>query len=71
MFLIKQLYRLIPSPAQLVTALEQRFHLIETFHLGDVSRVNSLRPNGEMHMGTRPIYLLRIVYYILLGFHCM
>ena len=71
MFLIKQLYRFLPSPNQMVTALDQRFHLIENFNLGDVSRTNSLRPNGEMTMGTRPIHLLRILYYIILGFHCM
>lgn len=71
MFLIKQLYRFLPSPSQLVNALDQRFHLIEYFDLGDVSRVNSLRPNGEMTIGTRPIHLLRILYYIILGFHCM
>ena len=71
MFLIKQLYRFLPSPNQMMTALDQRFHLIENFNLGDISRVNSLRTNGEMTMGTRPIHLLRILYYIILGFHCM
>lgn len=70
MFLIKQFYRHIPSPGQLVGALEERFHLIESFQLGDISRVNSLRPNGEMHMGTCPLHLLRIIYYIVLGFNC-
>lgn len=71
MFLLKQFYRHIPSPGQLVSILEDHFHLIESFQLGDISRVNSLRPNGEMSIGTCPIHLLRIIYYILLGFSCM
>lgn len=72
MFLIKQLYRYIPSPNQLSLALESRFHLIEQFQLGDLSKVNSLR-NGmdDMRMGTIPVFLFKIIYYILLGFSCM
>ena len=66
MFLLKQLYRHLPSPGQLVSVLEERFHLIESFQLGDINRVN-----GEMTIGTCPVHLLRIIYYIVLGFSCM
>ena len=71
MFLLTQLARHLPSPGQLVSVLEERFHLIESFQLGDINRVNSLRPNGEMTIGTCPVHLLRIIYYIVLGFSCM
>ena len=70
MFLIKQLYRHLPSTVQLVSALDARFHLINTFQLGDVSRPNSLRDESDLHMGALPVFLLHIIYYILLGFYC-
>lgn len=72
MFLIKQLYRYLPSPNQLCLALDARFHLIDSFQLGDVSRINSLRKGlDDMHVGSIPIFLFKIIYYILLGFSCI
>lgn len=72
MFLIKQLYRYIPAPCQLAQVLDNRFHLINTFQLGDLSKENQLR-NGadDLHMGSIPIILFKVIYYILLGFSCV
>lgn len=69
MFLIKQLYRHLPSSSQLTAALDARFHLINTFQLGDVSKA-STRDENDMHMGSIPVFLLDCIYYILLGFFC-
>ena len=69
MFLIKQLYRHLPSSSQLSAALDARFHLINTFQLGDVSKA-STRDENDMHMGSIPVLLLDCIYYILLGFFC-
>ena len=70
MYLIKQLYRHLPSPAQLTVVLEDRFHLIDTFQLGDLTQMNPQRDDADMHIGTSVLSLLRIVYYIVLGFYC-
>ena len=70
MFLIKQLYRHLPTPAQLAAALENRFHLIDTFQLGDLTHTNPLREDDDMHVGTAAVGLLKIIYYIVLGFYC-
>ena len=70
MFLIKQLYRHLPSTVQLLSALDARFHLINTFQLGDVSRASSLPDEPDLHLGCLPAFLLHIIYYILLGFYC-
>lgn len=70
MYLIKQLYRHLPSPAQLAVVLEDRFHLIDTFQLGDLTQKNPQRDDADMHIGTSVLSLLRIVYYIVLGFYC-
>ena len=42
MFLIKQLYKQLPSPKQLHIALENRFHLITSFQLGDISKEHEI-----------------------------
>ena len=62
--------RLDERVAKLVSALDARFHLINTFQLGDVSRPNSLRDESDLHLGALPVFLLHIIYYILLGFYC-
>lgn len=70
MFLIKQLYRHVPTPAQLAAALENRFHLIDAFQLGDLTQTNPLRSGNDMHVGTVAVGLLKVIYYIVLGFYC-
>ena len=70
MFLIKQLSRHLPTPAQLTSALEARFHLIDTFQLGDLTHTNPLRADVDMHVGTVAVGLLKLIYYIVLGFYC-
>ena len=72
MFLIKQLYKQLPSPKQLHIALENRFHLITSFQLGDISKEHEIRKDlDDYHMGTIPVILFKVIYYILLGFSCI
>ena len=65
LFLVKQLRRKLPAPQTLIGRLERRFHLIESFALGDVSQAESTQgvDCGALH-------LLRVVYYLVLGFCC-
>lgn len=70
MFLIKQVYRVLPAPSVLTQMLEGRFHLINVFQLGDLSKDNPLRTPDDVHLGSIPVILFKIVYYILLGFSC-
>lgn len=65
LFLVKQLRRKLPAPRTLMSRLERRFHLIETFALGDLSQTESVQgvECGALH-------LLRVVYYLVLGFSC-
>ena len=52
------------------SALEARFHLIDTFQLGDLTHTNPLRADDDMHVGTVAVGLLKLIYYIVLGFYC-
>lgn len=52
LFLVKQLRRKLPAPQTLIGRLERRFHLIESFSLGDVSQGGGY-PGGGL-WGTSP-----------------
>ena len=65
LFLVKQLRRKLPAPQTLIGRLERRFHLIERFSLGDVSQ-----GEGTQGVDCGALHLLRVVYYLVLGFCC-
>ena len=65
LFLVKQLRRKLPAPQTLIGRLERRFHLIESFALGDVSQ-----PESVQGVTCGALHLLRVVYYLVLGFSC-